>query len=91
MPIRDRAQPTRCEYFIPISIVYAGESQDRSPLRTSRSAAHQSASRRQSKEPAAVSLSPPRSRYRFDRLPPEEQNSLDRRMRERRELEVGAE
>lgn len=35
-----------------------------------------------------VSLSPPRNRYRFDRLPPEEQSYLDRRMKERQELEV---
>eukprot|EP00752_Nemacystus_decipiens_P003826 g3520.t1 len=64
-----------------------GESQDRSPRRTSRGAAYE-AGRLQSKEAASVSLSPPRSRYRFDRLPPEEQNYVDRRMRERRELEV---
>eukprot|EP00903_Cladosiphon_okamuranus_P020577 g18888.t1 len=65
----------------------SGEAQDAPPLRTSRSAA-QEAGRRQPNDAAAVSLSPPRSRYRFDRLPPEEQNHLDRRMRERRELEA---
>ncbi|CAM9251498.1 unnamed protein product, partial [Laminaria digitata] len=36
----------------------------------------------------SVSLSPPRNRYRFDRLPPEEQKDLDRRLKDRRELEA---
>ncbi|CAM9982972.1 unnamed protein product [Pylaiella littoralis] len=67
-----------------------GELEHRSPLRMSRSVADQAdIDKGQCSESAtAVSLSPPRNRYRFDRLPPEDQNYLDRRMKERRELEV---
>lgn len=43
--------------------------------------------RRRAKE-TTVSLSPPRNRYRFDRLPPEEKTDLDRRLNSQRELEV---
>ncbi|CAM9811581.1 unnamed protein product [Scytosiphon promiscuus] len=70
-----------------------GEAEYGSPLRTSRSAASHlpdagdGGSGRRSTESATVSLSPPRRRYRFDRLPPEEQSCLDRQMKERRELE----
>lgn len=56
-------------------------------MRTSRSAVH-GANRRQPEQSAAVSLSPPRNRFRFDRLPPEDQNFLDKRKKERQELEV---
>lgn len=67
--------------------------EERSPLRTTRSAAGAAAGGggeqgRGMMDAVAVSLSPPRNRYRFDRLPPEEQSCLDRRMKERRELEV---
>ncbi|CAN0353781.1 unnamed protein product, partial [Ectocarpus sp. 13 AM-2016] len=41
-----------------------------------------------SMDAVTASLSPPRNRYRFDRLPPEEQSYLDRRMKERQELEA---
>ncbi|CAM9522164.1 unnamed protein product [Ectocarpus sp. 12 AP-2014] len=67
--------------------------EDRSPLRTSRSAACAPTGRvgeqgPRSMDAVTVSLSPPRNRYRFDRLPPEEQSYLDRRMKERQELEA---
>ncbi|CAM9874809.1 unnamed protein product [Hapterophycus canaliculatus] len=70
-----------------------GETEYGSPLRTSRSAASHlpnaadKGTGQRSTESAVVSLSPPRRRYRFDRLPPEEQSCLDRQMKERRELE----
>lgn len=64
------------------------ELQHGSPPRTSRSAVH-GANTRQSEQSAAVSLSPPRNRFRFDRLPPEDQYFLDKRKKERQELEVG--
>ncbi|CAN0316103.1 unnamed protein product [Ectocarpus sp. 4 AP-2014] len=44
--------------------------------------------RPRSMDAVTVSLSPPRNRYRFDRLPPEEQSYLDRRTKERQELEA---
>lgn len=73
---------------------WTGIPEDGSPLRTSRSAfcavgGREGDQGRRSVDAVTVSLSPPRSRYRFDRLPPEEQSYLDRRMKERRELEVG--
>ncbi|CAN0356309.1 unnamed protein product, partial [Ectocarpus sp. 13 AM-2016] len=67
--------------------------EDRSPLRTSRSAACAATGRvgeqgPRSMDAVTASLSPLRNRYRFDRLPPEEQSYLDRRMKERQELEA---